>query len=387
MVVNLDEAEKCLDLAKKKFSQNDIEGAIRFANKSIRLHPLPEAQAFLNLMEKKRSLQKDSPSEKSSASTTPQPKPKPSTTEKSPSSNSSTYTKDQVDAVKKILSIKNDYYAVLGVDKGAQQIEIKKSYRKMALQFHPDKNKAPGADEAFKIVSRAFTTLSDDEKKRTYDMYGGETAERTSSSSNYSRAQNFTQYESEINPEDLFNMFFGGQEFGFGEGPRMRTYVNRSQRGYNRFHDFRQQQQPQDDGQGFYKLVPLIIFFAIMILSNLFAGFFSEPETKFSFSRTRVYNTLKHTGPDLHDIPFYVNNREFSNSGLLNSSSKLKKFQRDVFETYVQNTRSRCREQMEFRQEQIHDAHGFLGLFVDQEKLHAARNIQLPACDLLNRLI
>ena len=50
----------------------------------------------------------------------------------------------------------HDYYEILGVQKSATESELKKSYRKMALQFHPDKNKAPGAGEAFKAIGNAF---------------------------------------------------------------------------------------------------------------------------------------------------------------------------------------------------------------------------------------
>lgn len=51
---------------------------------------------------------------------------------------------------------------------------MKKAYRKLALQFHPDKNKCPGASEAFKAIGNAFAVLSDPQKKKQYDLYGPE---------------------------------------------------------------------------------------------------------------------------------------------------------------------------------------------------------------------
>ncbi len=65
-----------------------------------------------------------------------------------------------------------DYYEVLGVPRNAAKDEIKNAYRKLALQYHPDRNKSPGAEEKFKEISEAYAVLSDDEKRRTYDLHG-----------------------------------------------------------------------------------------------------------------------------------------------------------------------------------------------------------------------
>lgn len=70
------------------------------------------------------------------------------------------------------MSTKRDYYEVLGIQKNASQAEIKSQYRKMALKFHPDRNKSPDATEHFKEISEAYAILSDDEKRKIYDQYG-----------------------------------------------------------------------------------------------------------------------------------------------------------------------------------------------------------------------
>lgn len=67
-----------------------------------------------------------------------------------------------------------DYYKILGIPSGANEDEIKKAYRKMALKYHPDKNKEPNAEEKFKEIAEAYDVLSDPKKRSLYDQYGEE---------------------------------------------------------------------------------------------------------------------------------------------------------------------------------------------------------------------
>jgi len=64
-----------------------------------------------------------------------------------------------------------DYYAILRISRNASKGEIKNAYRKLALRYHPDRNKSPTAGEKFKEISEAYAILSDDEKKEQYDQY------------------------------------------------------------------------------------------------------------------------------------------------------------------------------------------------------------------------
>src|SRR5512139_2147098 len=70
------------------------------------------------------------------------------------------------------MATKRDYYEILGVDKKASADNIKTAYRKLAMQYHPDRNKSPDAEEKFKEISEAYAVLSDEAKRRQYDTLG-----------------------------------------------------------------------------------------------------------------------------------------------------------------------------------------------------------------------
>ena len=100
-----------------------------------------------------------------------------------------------------------DYYKVLGVEKGSSSTETKKAYRKLALKYHPDKNKGDKASEAkFKEISEAYAVLSDPEKKQNYDTYGSADFRQR-----YSQEDIFSGFD--IN--DILRQFNGG---GGGRG-------------------------------------------------------------------------------------------------------------------------------------------------------------------------
>src|SRR3972149_134182 len=67
---------------------------------------------------------------------------------------------------------KRDYYEVLGVSRNASTEELKKAFRRLAMRFHPDRNKDDGAEAKFKEIGEAYEVLSDPEKRAAYDRYG-----------------------------------------------------------------------------------------------------------------------------------------------------------------------------------------------------------------------
>ena len=107
-----------------------------------------------------------------------------------------------------------DYYEILGVSKDATKDEIKSAFRKKARLLHPDVNKAPDAEEKFKELGKAYETLTDDNKRATYDTYG----EDGLKNAGFDTSGPFAGGFGDLN--DIFNSFFGGMGgFGFGGRP------------------------------------------------------------------------------------------------------------------------------------------------------------------------
>jgi len=106
----------------------------------------------------------------------------------------------------------DDYYETLGVNKNATAAEIKQSYRKLALKWHPDKNKSPEANQHFKKINEAFEVLSDPKKRQAYDQFG-----HAGTKGSYAQGQRQgprTYSYSTGNVQDIFEAFgFGGQGF------------------------------------------------------------------------------------------------------------------------------------------------------------------------------
>lgn len=102
-----------------------------------------------------------------------------------------------------------DYYDVLGVAKNADAQELKKAYRKLAMEFHPDRNRSSDAPEKFKEINRAYEVLSDAETRQRYDRYG-----HAGVDGNGSGPQGFEGFQNFEGFGDIFDAFFGGGERG-----------------------------------------------------------------------------------------------------------------------------------------------------------------------------
>ncbi len=137
-----------------------------------------------------------------------------------------------------------DYYQILGVSKSATQQEIKSAYRRLALQYHPDRNKTKEGEAKFKEVTKAYEVLSDEEKRRTYDQFGSAAFEQggMGGGNPFAGGNPFTgqggqygpftysystggdgEFGGFSDPFEIFEQFFGGQS-PFGRAARRPVY-------------------------------------------------------------------------------------------------------------------------------------------------------------------
>ena len=118
---------------------------------------------------------------------------------------------------------KQDYYDILNIEKNASKSEIKKAYRKLALKYHPDKNKDKDAEGKFKEISEAYAVLYDDEKRKMYDTYGHAGIDQQFSKEDIFRGTDFGDIFRGMGFggfDDIFEQFFG-QRQGYNQRSRV----------------------------------------------------------------------------------------------------------------------------------------------------------------------
>jgi molecular chaperone DnaJ len=122
------------------------------------------------------------------------------------------------------MAVKRDYYEVLGVARTSPDDELKKAFRKLAFQYHPDRNKEADAEAKFKEINEAYTVLSDADKRAAYDRFGHAGAAGGPFAGGSGGYEDFTGFGGGLG--EIFETFFGGMGGQGGQGPRRGSDLN-----------------------------------------------------------------------------------------------------------------------------------------------------------------
>ncbi|KAD2393901.1 hypothetical protein E3N88_40878 [Mikania micrantha] len=330
---NKDEALRCLKIGKDALGLGDRSRALKFIAKAQRLDPSLPVDDLLSNLETDRPAN-DSPT--ASASSKPSEngtgdgdgggdssgvrRRVPAT---GSSSGSGTYTEEQIMIVREIKR-KKDYYEILGLEISSSVEDIRKAYRKLSLKVHPDKNKAPGSEEAFKKVSKAFQCLSVEENRKQYDLVGSDEPVYETRTRRGGNTNGF-YHDADVDAEEIFrNFFFGGMNprattqftgFSFGSGPGVRM-------------------QAGNGSGGMRTLIQVLPVLLILLLN-----FLPSNEPVYTLSRTYGYDYVFATQKGVN---FYVKSSNFEQDYPLNSEERLK-LEKRIEHDYVSILSHNCR--------------------------------------------
>ncbi|XP_066502584.1 dnaJ homolog subfamily C member 18 [Hoplias malabaricus] len=304
-----------------------------------------------------------------------------------PSDDKKTYTEEQRQGVLRIKRCK-DFYEILGVPKDASDEDLKKAYRKLALRFHPDKNCAPGATDAFKAIGNAYAVLSNPEKRQQYDQYGEQTAAEPASHSSaqprhtYGHHRTFHRdFEADISPEELFNIFFGGR---FPTG-NIHVYTNRGasythvyqprrRRAYERREEEPEDNRSQNTFTAFLQLLPVLVLILISVVTQLMAtnppySLFYKPSMGLVVSRE-----TQHMG-----VPYYVD-KSFEKEY---HGTALNELEKTIESDYIDHLQSSCWKE----KQQKSDLANLGQLYRDERLKQKAETMKLDHCEKLQRFV
>ncbi|KAJ7170503.1 hypothetical protein C8R43DRAFT_1059863 [Mycena crocata] len=450
MESNREEATRCLAIAQKHFSAANYISARKFAQKSISLFETPQAVRLLASINTAAAAESATSANGAAAgepSTSTEAHPsaagaKHRNVNGASSSNGKgngtaggiggekrEYTAEQGAVVRRVRACKaTEYYEILSVKRDCEEAEIKKAYRKLALALHPDKNGAPGADEAFKLVSKAFQVLSDPQKRSIFDRSGSDPEDRSSGMP--SRTSGFQSFggggsEGELSPEDLFNMFFGGGGAGgfgngfggggFGGGPVFTTTFGPGGFRATRMGGggTRQQQGGNAEQRStLVQLLPLLLLFGFSLLSALPNLFTTPPvpEPRFAWTSTSRYKTGRQTGG--LRVNYYVDANEVMRHPTIGAElaregidwrtltavkdspenrqhqpgPALTRFESNVDKAYTQKLYSECQAGHDRKVRAKEAEVGVFGFGTDWKKVERIEAEVVPSCEELKRL-
>ncbi|XP_077552699.1 dnaJ homolog subfamily B member 12-like [Haemaphysalis longicornis] len=376
---NKEESKRCIELAQSYLAQGQKEKALKFLRKAEHLYPSKQAKELIEQLQRRNgstscdgsypgsSRQHSSSSQGQPASSAGQHASQSAAGDGPGEHRAPDYTREQLEAVLRTKNCK-DFYEVLGVSRDADDELLKKQYRKLALQVHPDKNKAPGAGDAFKAIGNAYAVLSNPEKRKLYDQNGSRPQHQQHQQSSSGSTHDFSRgFQGDTSPEDLFNMFFGNVFPGnvrVRRGPRSQPQ--------------RQQQQgqasaeaPAENNYGMLlQAMPIIVLIGMSFMSS-----FLVAEPPYSLVRTgkhryeRVTLNLK--------LPYYV-----KDSFMAEHKSNIYRIEMQVEADHIANLQSSCFHENSHKESLLWRARSLRDAALEKQ----AQDYRMPSCDKLSQL-
>ncbi|WOL09221.1 chaperone protein dnaJ 49-like [Canna indica] len=306
-----DMAFKCLRIGMEALGAGDRPRALKFLSKARRLDPsLPIDDLLFSAggEEPISSPSSNCVSDSESAFSTSTLRNRSNIS--SGKGHSRSYTEEQVTIVQQIGKQK-DFYEILGLEQSCTVDDIRRAYRKLSLKVHPDKNHAPGAEEAFKEVSNAFQCLSDAGRRKNYDLCGSDEPPSDSSSAKYDGDEHYPNgcYDDNIDADENFRSFFSGgrphEDTPFG------SFHSRTAMHHNvNFNTF----------MLIHLILPIII---LLLLIN----FWPSPSPVYMLSPSYTYNYKVMTP---RGVPYFVTSEKFE------EEYPSKSFERTTLEQHVE---------------------------------------------------
>lgn len=328
---NKDDASRCLRIAEDAIVSGDKERALKFIKMAKRLNPNISVDELVascdnldsvlknpSLSEKLKTVDGDDKLETRKAN------------------EKMKYTEENVELVRNIKR-NNDYYAILGLEKNCSVEEIRKAYRKLSLKVHPDKNKTPGSEEAFKKVLKAFTCLSDGNSRSQYDQVGFvDEFDHVQRQSRRPRRRYNTRndfFDDEFDPDEIFRAFFGQQRNMFRASHAYRTRQARNRP---------REEEPNVAGPSCLTIIQILPFFLLLLLAYLP---FSEPD--YSLHKNQSYQIPKMT--ENMEISFYVRSLSAFDEKFPLGSSARANLEGNVIKEYKHFLFQSCRIELQKR--------------------------------------
>uniref|UniRef100_S4RF41 DnaJ heat shock protein family (Hsp40) member B14 n=1 Tax=Petromyzon marinus TaxID=7757 RepID=S4RF41_PETMA len=363
---NRDEALRCLGLARAALSRGDSDRGRVFLAKAQRLYHTAQAAAVHLLSTDQNIFSKED-----SPHSGPDPANLNGTSAKSyPNcrttgeiSTERSYTAEQLYGVQRINGCRN-MYEVLGVSRDVSDDDLKRAYRKLALKFHPDKNHAPGATEAFKAIGCAYSLLSSAEKRHLYDNWGG----RYAGSGRHSGRPRFNyDPDPDISPEELFNMFFG---HAF-QSARSQAYENNRPRQSAR-NPPSPNKRSLGDMTGVLQFLPLVLLIVVSVL-----GQFMVSRPTYSLAPNPSLGHTVHRRTQRLGVSYFV-----SDDAQIHTDKAWRRLEQSVEDDYVGGLRSSCQRERQYKSELLYKAK----VYRDERYLALAESMRTDSCDTLERL-